>query len=247
MWDNFLLQWICLNVLNGRCGRPCCTTVPTPTWAAHRRCHLSVCGCSPPQRQQCWIWRGGLVAEQQASPVHSDGMGDGTSHAREHSAAVMRSTWTRSLCPMNEGTDEVTLSPHRLAQSVMAVRRVWHPEVLSHPSHCVCVSVCLCWHEETSVHFWSGMMSGAVLYSRESFSNIQSSVTTIVLSLCQPLVGTFCQAKPLITETTRFTLRVSYFLCFFCFVCLINWSISCFRWPGIIDVDQNKRVSVNKQ
>lgn len=75
----------------------------------------AICLCvatDPPQRQQCWIWRGGLVAEQQASPVHSDGTGDGTSHAREHSAAVMRSTWSLSLCPKNGGTNGVTPSPH---------------------------------------------------------------------------------------------------------------------------------------
>lgn len=76
-----------------------------PSWGrvTHQRCHLSPCGRSPPQCQQCWIRRGGLMAEQQASPVHSDGRGDGTFHARAHRAAVMRSTWTFS--PMNEGTD----------------------------------------------------------------------------------------------------------------------------------------------
>lgn len=66
---------------------------------AHRRCHLSPCGRTPPQCHWWLVWRGGLVAEQQACPVHSDGMGDDdTSHAREHIGTVMRSSSHRVGC-----------------------------------------------------------------------------------------------------------------------------------------------------
>lgn len=53
-------------IVNPRCSGPPVMSSRGRHKHPHHRCHLSQCGCTPPQRQQCWIWRGGLVAKQQA-------------------------------------------------------------------------------------------------------------------------------------------------------------------------------------
>lgn len=111
--------------------------LPSNPRAAQSRCHLFVCSHRTSPASAVLNLGMRPRAEQQASPVHSDGTGDGTSHASEHSAAVMRSTWSLLLSNMNGGSNRVTsllrLLKHRAAM------RAWHAEVWSHPLRCVSV------------------------------------------------------------------------------------------------------------
>lgn len=116
-------------------SRPSCHAILGQTWVAHHRCHLSPCGSTPPpQRQQCWIWRG--RPRGRATSRSCSLRWQGRWHIPRQGTQCRSHEINMQLCPMNEGTEVLDAvssaqlhSPHRV--------RVWHCEASCHLLFCV--------------------------------------------------------------------------------------------------------------